>query len=761
MRRSRSATLGACMLLWSLIPLRSAHAADIVLLSGPPAELAPAWSEPGPRPTVATYAALDADALRASLAGAPAQRFDLPLHAYGLLIHLPHPSGALMPCFVADSPVMEPELAAKFPGMRTYIVQSVDGLASGRIELTQRGLTGMLREPADLGHALNGESSGGGVWMIDRWRSGDDSTVLAYWLRDLPGGGDWTCHTIADPLDAISMDVGDEGEVGDEEGGDSSRALKPRRDVRLAMACTGEYGLHHSTLEGNPPNAADPLAVIVTVVSRSNVVFEMDLAVHFNLVADNDLIVYFDPATDPYPDTCDGLGGSDCSGPILAVNRDLVRDVIGTENFDLGHCMTRIAGGVAYLRSVCGNNKAGGVSGIPRGGDADPYSALVVIHEFGHQFGANHTFSGTRGRCGNNANLPTAWEAGTGSSPMGYAGGCPVGDEPPSDNIVQFADPWFHHGSIAEMRNFLASDNAQCMVPVASSNNIPVIDTRTADTAIPPGTPFILSASASDLDNDTLTYSWEQYDSGVRRPLSGEGSEDNGQGALFRIFPPVEVGWRSFPQWSDVLAGTPTPGERLPTVTGVERRFRVLVRDNVPQAGAIAISGFVDIEIPSGTSPFGVVAPAEGQTLGAGPAIVSWSVGNTDLPPISCASVVISLSIDGGQTFPIELGTYPNNGSAIVDLPTVSTAEARLFIEPVGEIFYAISRPFTLAGCAADYNADGLGDILDLLDYLSDFAACQGQPAPCGDAGNPDINLDGEVDILDLLDFLDALNTGC
>jgi hypothetical protein len=746
----------ACALAFAPAHLaRASTTADILLLPGPPAELGPAWSVPGPRPTTGTHALIDPAALRAALAAAPAERLDLALADYGLIIHLPHPSGALMPCFVAHSPVMEPALAAKFPEMRTYIVQSTDMLASGRIELTQRGLTGMLREPADLADASGGS---GGTWMIDLWRSGDPTNVVAYWLRDLPGGGDWTCHTIADPLAPLpAIDQADAANSGG-----TSRALQSRRNVRTAIACTGEYGLHHSTIAGNAPNVADPLAAIVTIVSRCNVVYEMDLGVHFDLVANNDIIVYFDPATDPYPDTCDGLGGSDCSGPVLGVNREHVRDVIGPDNFDLGHCVTRIAGGVAYLRSVCNTDyKAGGISGIPRGGDADPFSALVVIHEFGHQFGANHTFSGTRGRCGNNANLATAWEAGTGSSPMGYAGGCPVGDAPPSDNIVQFADPFFHHGSILEMRAFLAGDSAVCMVPVTTSNNIPEITFRTPDISIPPGTPFTLTAAATDLDNDTLTYSWEQRDEGERRPLSGEGSEDNGNGALFRIFTPVLSGSRTFPQWSDILSGVPTPGEKLPTVTDTTRRFRVIVRDNSPGAGGSVISNTADLFIPSNASPFTVLTPVEAQSFGAGPASVTWSVGNTNLSPISCAQVSIDLSTDNGLSFSTSLGTFANNGSATVDLPAISTQAARIRISGVGEIFFNVSRPFTIGACPGDYNADGIADILDLLEFFDDFGGCENQPAPCGINRDADVNADTIVDILDFLDYLDAFGTGC
>lgn len=66
-----------------------------------------------------------------------------------------------------------------------------------------------------------------------------------------------------------------------------------------------------------------------------------------------------------------------------------------------------------------------------------------------------------------------------------------------------------------------------------------------------------------------------------------------------------------------------------------------------------------------------------------------------------------------------------------------------------------------LAPCLADYNADGLADILDFLDFIDDFSACDGLPGPCGTNGNADVNNDDLVDVLDLLDFLDAFSNGC
>jgi hypothetical protein len=569
--------------------------------------------------------------------------------------------------------------------------------------------------------------------MIDPWQSADPRHAVAYWLRDLPGGDDWTCHT-TEGVDGFGTPEADIGK-----GGGVPRDLQTLRTVRLAMACSGEWGVHQSEIQGHAPNVADPLAAIVTVVARANVVYEADLAVHFNLVAKDDQIVFID-----------GSGGADCSSGYLAPNISALSAIIGDSNFDIGHVLTRVAGGVAYLSAVCTGNKAGGVSGIPRGGDIDPFTALVAIHEMGHQFGADHTFSGTRGRCAGNVHLSTAWEAGSGSSPMAYAGGCPVGDAPPSDNIVEFADPFFHHGSVGEMRTFLAG--AMCPVQSSSGNNIPVIVSTSGNNAIPPGTPFVLGAVASDADGDVLTYSWEEYDSGVARPLSGDGSDDNGAGALFRIFPPVLASQRTFPQISDVLSGIPTPGERLPTVTGVTRRFRVMVRDNHAGAGGVAISPFVTLTLPAGASPFGVVSPPQGAVLHHGSNTVTWTVGGTTAPPISCSSVTIRLSTDDGASFAQTLGNFPNSGTASVSLPD-TTARARVRIDGVGKIFFAVSGSFVLqAACPPDFNHDSVVNSQDFFDFLTAFFA--GGPSA-------DFNVDGIINSQDFFDFLTAFFAGC
>lgn len=693
--------------------------------------------------------------LDAHLAAAPKERPGLPLTSYGTRLALPDPTGAMVECFIAASPLMEPGLARKFPRMRTMIVQSADGMAAGRLELTHRGLTGMLRTPE-------------GVWMIDLLEGRDPSLATSRWLSDVRAAaveagvaaGDWRCETLegvhgqgtfAPAPPPAEHRYGDRGPVGE------PGPAVTLRTVRLAVACSGEYGVHQSQLMGNAPNAADPLAAIVTNVSRANVVFEGDLALRLILIADNDRIVYFDPTTDPYPTTCDGTGGGDCSGPYLSPNISTLNSVIGASNFDIGHVLTRVFGGVAYLSSVCGNSKAGGVSGILRGGDVEALAFLVMVHELGHQFGASHTFSGTRGRCGNNATLPSAWEAGSGSSPMAYAGGCPVGDAPPSDNIAIFADPWFHHGSIEQMRGLLG--NRSCPAQVDTSNHAPVVAGGPTSHAIPPLTPFSLSASASDSDGDAMVFSWEQFDAGVARPISGAGSLDNGSGALFRIHPPVSSAERTFPPLADVLAGGATPGEQLPSVAGTNRRFRVLVRDQHAGSGAGTISAPTTLTVAASAAPFALVSPppptvpepSPTPVLGGGANTVEWTVGGSDAPPIGCTAVAIRLSTDDGATFPIDLGTFPNSGAASVLLPG-GIAAARLRINAVGNVFFAVSARFTIDYCAGDFNRSGDVGVQDIFDFLMAYFAGQLEA---------DVNASGGVTVQDIFDFLAAYFGAC
>jgi hypothetical protein len=176
--------------------------------------------------------------------------------------------------------------------------------------------------------------------------------------------------------------------------------------------------------------------------------------------------------------------------------------VIGTPNFDIGHVFGTAGGGIATIPGVClAAHKARGATGIgnPTG---DPFYIDYVSHEFGHQFGANHSFNGTSGFCGPSRNPATAWETGSGSTIMSYSGLCGAED------VQFFSDDVFHVGSLVEISNNVQAGSGSCGAQSATANAIPSVSTGHALT-IPSATPFTLTATGSDADGDPLTYSWE------------------------------------------------------------------------------------------------------------------------------------------------------------------------------------------------------------------------------------------------------------
>lgn len=600
------------------------------------------------QPQVYQVFALDIDALRSYLAQAPMEgspaAADRPL-----LLEMPLPGGETIRFGVWESPVMEAGLSARYPGIRTYAGRALEMPAmSLRFDLTPQGFHAMLLTQQH------------GTVFIDPLYHGQDRLYQVYAKKDFvpPAHKEFSCAFHNGPAAAPAFGTF----AGRKHFGDCQL-----RTYRLALACSGEYAQFHG---GTVPLV---LGAMVTTMNRVNGVYERDFAVRMNIVDNNDTLVFLNADTDPFT--------NDDVFAMLDENQTIIDSLIGTDHYDIGHVFGTGGGGVAGYGVVCNPDlKAIGVTGggAPVG---DPFDIDYVAHEIGHQFAGSHTFRG----CGNgNETDPTALEPGSGSTIMAYAGIC-------GDNVQFNSDDYFHGYNLEEMSNFIAFGGGNTCGERTTLNNAPpeVINVEQRH-VIPIGTPFFLTAEASDPNGDPLTYCWEQFDSelSTQPPLPG-----NTGGPNFRTLSPSPSPTRYFPALAALANGGPFTWEMLPAVTR-QLHFRVSVRDNAP-GGSCTSHGDAAIQVSSTAGPFVVTAPnVPGiRWTAGGQEMVYWDVANTQLAPVSCAAVDIRLSTDGGLSYPIVLAAgVPNSGFYAVDVPGLSTETARVMVVCAGGIFFDISN---------------------------------------------------------------------
>jgi len=454
------------------------------------------------------------------------------------------------------------------------------------------------------------------------------------------------------------------------------------RHYRLAVAATEEYTAYF----GNDRVAAQQ--AIADVIADVNVIFRREFNVQLDLIENLSLV--FGPGNSPDPFT-------GTRSTRLTQNQTLLNSVLGNGGYDIGHVFGATEGGGLATLSSLGNNSTK-AQGISESLTPDSASfAAILVHELGHQFGAEHSFNGVQGQC-LERNATTAFEPGSGTTIMSYAGICPVAfSEPPAgDNIQNKSDDYFHAGSLDQIISHLESlDMSGVGTKDLGVNNVPIV-TASADFIIPAGTPFFVSATGFDGDNDTLLYTIEQMDLGPAQtvdPSAGAAATaDNGSSPLFRSFLPAEAQesgtfTRVFPQLSDILSGTATKGEQLPT-TDRTLNFRVTARD---QVGGVN-GDDVTLTVVDTGSTFAISSLNSPATLiGASSQSLTWDVAGTTANGIDVSMVDIRLSTDGGLTFPHLLATTSNDGSHSLTLPNINTTAARFMVSAVGNVFFDIS----------------------------------------------------------------------
>ncbi|HGK7310250.1 reprolysin-like metallopeptidase [Aeromonas hydrophila] len=469
-------------------------------------------------------------------------------------------------------------------------------------------------------------------------------------------------------------------------GSEASRALahkvqvdgNVRKRYVIAISAAGEYTQFYGG------SKALATAAIATLLGRVNEVYQRDVGAEFQLASGNDAVIFIDPATDPFyngdnPDYVSGVSSiyekNDTSKNVQVQGDAFANGDLGA--FDIGHVLNTGGGGLAGLGVLCTTDKSAGMTGsaTPVG---DAFFIDYVAHEIGHQFGADHTFNGTTNSCGSgNREATQAWEPGSGTSIMAYAGIC--GDE----NIQPHSDPYFHSKSIEQMRAHMATVPA-CGTTLNLGNNAPQAAAG-ASRIIPANTPFVLKGAGADLDGDPLTYTWEQIDLGTESS-SPATMVDDGSRPLFRFVSPTSSAERILPSLPSLLSGTLAKGEAWPT-TNRDLNFRLTVRDG---KGGVA-SDDMKVQVVNTGSAFRLTAPL-GVALTPGVSqAVSWDVAGTTLAPISCSKVDLFITQNEGASWSNLAVSQPNSGAATVTLPADLASAARLKVACSDNIFFAIS----------------------------------------------------------------------
>lgn len=589
---------------------------------------------------------------------------------HATIISLPNAAGQIEQFRITEASNFEPALQARFPEIRAFSGKGItDHDATLKLSISPQGVQAMVMRTEK------------GTEFIEPYSA--DHTVYAVFKKQ-PRTLPWKCSTPEEKLStSIAKQLPDV----------VARSTGDLKVLRLAQSVTAEYSNYFGATSASQVSLV--LAAVNATLTRSNGVYEKDLALHLNLVAASTNVFYYNPSTDPYSPGSSGAGG--------AWNNELqntLTSVIGEANYDVGHLFGASGGGgnAGCIGCICVNNSKGRgftspADAVPQG---DNFDIDYVVHEIGHQLGANHTFSHSNEGTGVNV------EPGSGITIMGYAGITGQDVAPHSIDI-------FHAASIAQIQSNLSGKTCPVTTSLSGTNATPVVNAG-GNFTIPISTPFALTGSATDANaGDVLTYCWEQNDNSSTTGSGSVASATKTSGPNWISFVPTTSPTRYFPKMATILAGNlvsgPLPGgdasANTEALSSVSRtlNFRLTVRDNAPYSSTAPVTvgqtNFANavITVTNTSGPFAVTSPNTAVSwAGNSSQNITWSVANTTTSPVSCANVKISISTDGGTTFSTLVASTPNDGSEAVTIPNTATTTARIKVEAVGNIFFDISN---------------------------------------------------------------------
>lgn len=580
------------------------------------------------------------------------------------IISLPNTRGEMELFEMYEASNFVPELQAQFPEIRAFSGKSLTDKSSLlKLSISPQGISSTVFRANRENEFIESYSQDNVIYAV--YSSKRDKAKLP-----------WTCTTEDQEFLEKTSSKFDSSVT-------SRLSDATLRTMRLAQSCTAEYANYFGATSAAQVGLV--MAAFNATMTRCNGVYEKDLALHLNLIANTTSVIYYNPATDPYSAAAQ-MGN--WNGELQAT----LTSVIGEANYDIGHLFGATGGGgnAGCIGCICVDGQKGSgitspADGIPMG---DTFDIDYVAHELGHQFGANHTFSNSNEGYGVNK------EVGGGVTIMGYAGITSYNTHMNSIDI-------FHSASIAQVQANMVGKTCPTSTPITHS--APVVNAG-ADYTIPLSTPFILTGSATDAGGGSLNYAWEQNDDGgANTDAASVASPTKTTGPNFACYPASANSFRYFPTFSSILNGSTTTagaGVTMEALSSVARtlNFRLTVRDNVVGQGQ---TNFDDVVVTVANKTALTVTMAAGTSYPVGSTqTVVWT-GATGANGHSTiaggANVDILFSSDNGVTWTTLLSGTPNDGTQSVTLPAgVAAPYCRFMVKASANIFFNISQPFSV-----------------------------------------------------------------